>query len=447
MDGGVSGYSYLLLERHSSVQTPFTGCRRDQIESLGAPSSMRPGVWVDYLLELSIVELSAAPMPGSSPLIAFIREHLQRNGPAPFPWFMEQALYHPAYGYYTSARTRIGRQGDYYTNVSVGHLYGQLLASQLIEMWNLLENPTRFTIVEQGAEDGLLAWDILSAIADESNEAAACIRYVIVEPIPEKRMQQRARLEPAFLNKTSWLNNLNELEPITGAFISNELLDAMPVHLVVYEDNAWSELFVDLSGEDFLFIPLKIEPPELVLALNKLPVPVAASYRTEVNLEAGRWIWTVSAKLERGFVLVIDYGFPRYEYYKPERTEGTLSCYSRHRRSYNPLERPGEIDITAHVDFTSLAEAALNASCAVAGYTDQHHFMVGAAESRLLAFEKEVKAETATPARAAFLNPYRALMHPGTMGMAFKFLLLTKGLTRDPKLTGFKYASDPWRSL
>ncbi len=360
---------------------------------------------------------------------------------------MEQALYHPEYGYYTSTRTRIGRQGDYYTNVSVGHLYGQLLASQLIEMWKVLGSPALFTIVEQGAEDGLLAWDILSAIAEESIEAASCIRYAIVEPMPGKRLQQRSRLEPAFLEKVSWLDELTELAPITGAFISNELLDAMPVHIVVYQDNAWSELFVGFSGEDFFFVPVKIESPGLALALHKLPVPVASPYRTEINLEAGRWIQAVGARLERGFVLVIDYGFPRHEYYKPERTEGTLSCYSRHRRSYDPLERPGEIDITAHVDFTSLAESAASASCAVAGYTDQHHFMVGAAESRLLAFEKEVEAGTATPARAAFLGPYRALMHPGTMGMAFKFFLLTKGLDQDSKLTGFKYASDPWRSL
>jgi SAM-dependent MidA family methyltransferase len=405
------------------------------------------GFPVDYLLELSIVELSSAQMPGSSPLVAFIREHLQRNGPTPFPWFMDQALYHPAYGYYTSTRTRIGRQGDYYTNVSVGHLYGQLLASQLIEMWKALDSPARFTIVEQGAEDGLLASDILLAIAEESIEAAACIHYAIVEPIPGKRLQQRARLESAFPAKLSWLNELTELEPITGAFISNELLDAMPVHIVVYQDNAWSELLVDSSEDDFFFVPAKIDSPELVLALDELPVPPIGSYRTEVNLEARRWIRAVGSRLERGFVLAIDYGFPRHEYYKAERTEGTLSCYSRHRRSYNPLERPGEIDITAHVDFTSLAEAAAKASFKVAGYTDQHHFMVGAAESRLLAFEKEVEAGTADPACATFLGPYRSLMHPGTMGMAFKFLLLAKGLDQAPKLSGFKYASDPWRSL
>jgi SAM-dependent MidA family methyltransferase len=145
--------------------------------------------------------------------------------------------------------------------------------------------------------------------------------------------------------------------------------------------------------------------------------------------------------------LIVDYGFSREEYYQPERTEGTLSCYSRHRRSDNPLERPGEIDITAHVDFTSLAEAAEKVSLRVAGYLDQHHFMVGAGESRLLALEKEVQTGGLASAHTAFLGPYRTLMHPGNMGMAFKFLLLAKGLHGSPRLSGFRYSSAPWRLL
>jgi SAM-dependent MidA family methyltransferase len=386
-------------------------------------------------------------MPGSLPLVAFIRDHLRRHGPVQFPWFMEQALYHPEYGYYASPRLRIGRQGDYYTNVTVGPLYGQLLASQLIEMWRLLERPTRFTIVEEGAEDGQLAMDILSAIKEESLEAAECVGYTILEPIPGKRLQQQARFEPALLKKVTWLAGLAELRGVTGAFISNELVDAMPVHIVVYRHEEWSELLVDISGEEFGFVPAKIEAPELLQALDKLPLPAASPYRTEVNLAATRWIREVGARLEKGFVLIVDYGFPRDEYYRRERTEGTLSCYSRHRRSYNPLERPGEIDITAHVDFTALAEAAVKASLELAGYADQHHFMVGAAESRLLALEMAIETEGFTPARTAFLGPYRTLMHPGNMGMAFKFLLLTKGVAARPQLSGFKYASDPWRSL
>jgi SAM-dependent MidA family methyltransferase len=394
-----------------------------------------------------MAELESSPMPDLLPLVTLIRNHLQRHGPVPFPWFMEQALYHPEFGYYTSSRLRIGREGDYYTNVSVGRLYGQLLASQLIEMWKLLGCPSRFTIVEEGAEDGQLAMDILSAIAEESIQAGESIRYVILEPQPGKQSQQRAHFDPALLGKVTWATQLADLDCITGAFISNELVDAMPVHLVLYDENEWSELRVDLSGDNFRFVPAKIVTPELVEALGKLPLPLYSPYRTEVNLAATRWIQTIGHRLERGFVLIVDYGFSRTEYYKPERTEGTLSCYSRHRRSSNPLERPGEIDITAHVDFTSLAEAAARASLKVAGYADQHHFMVGAAESRLLAFEKAVKTEGLTPSASAFLGPYRTLMHPGTMGMAFKFLLLTKGLDAPPRLSGFKYASDPWRSL
>jgi SAM-dependent MidA family methyltransferase len=440
MDGGVPVYSYFPILGPNPFHGLPPGSNRNFIHVF-------QGIPVDYPLEFSIVEHSAVSMPGSLPLVAFIRDHLQRHGPVPFPWFMEQALYHPEYGYYTSTRLRIGRQGDYYTNVTVGHLYGQLLASQLIEMWKLLGSPSRFTIVEEGAEDGQLAMDILSAIKEESLEAAECVRYTILEPIPGKRLQQKARFEPALLQRVTWLAELSELQGVTGAFISNELVDAMPVHIVVYRNDEWSELLVDISGEEFGFVPAKIEAPELLQALDKLPLPAASPYRTEVNLAATRWIREVGTRLEKGFVLIVDYGFPRDEYYRGERTEGTLSCYSRHRRSYNPLERPGEIDITAHVDFTALAEAAAKVSLELAGYADQHHFMVGAAESRLLALEKAVETEGLTPARAAFLGPYRTLMHPGNMGMAFKFLLLTKGVAERPQLSGFKYASDPWKSL
>jgi SAM-dependent MidA family methyltransferase len=143
----------------------------------------------------------------SSPLVAFIRDNIRRHGPVSFPWFMEQALYHPEFGYYISTRRRIGREGDFYTNVSVSRVYGQLLASQLIDMWKLLGRPCDFTIVEEGAEDGQLALDILLAIKEESSEAAAGISYTIVEPIFSKQQQQRARLEAQFFEKVRWLTS------------------------------------------------------------------------------------------------------------------------------------------------------------------------------------------------------------------------------------------------
>jgi SAM-dependent MidA family methyltransferase len=387
-------------------------------------------------------------MRAFSPLVALIRDYIQQNGPAPFSWFMEQALYHPEFGYYTAPRVRVGRYGDYYTNVSVGPLYGQLLASQLVEMWNILQRTPDFTIVEQGAEDGQLASDILTALLDESPAAAQCIRYVIVEPVLRNQRQQRARLEnSSFLTRTTWYQSLTDLEPIIGAFISNELIDAMPVRLIEYRDGGWSELLVDIADAEFCLVPGKIRTPELGQAVNRIPVPQILPYRTEVNLAAVNWVRDVSARLKRGFVLTVDYGYPRNEFYKSERTDGTLSCYSRHRRSYNPLVQPGEIDITAHVDFTSLAEHAEQAALNVTGYTDQHHFMVGAAESRLLALERSVGLGRLNPAYAKFLSSYRTLMHPANLGMVFKYLLLTKGLDCCPKLTGFKYAPAPWASL
>jgi SAM-dependent MidA family methyltransferase len=359
----------------------------------------------------------------ASPLVALIRDHIRRHGAASFSWFMEQALYHPEFGYYTAPRVRVGRAGDYYTNVSVGPVYGQLLASQLLEMWNFLDRPDRFTVVEQGAEDGQLASDILATLLNESPKASKCIRYVIVEPVIRNQQQQRVRLanNGSLLTHVTWRNSLSDLEPITGAFISNELIDAMPVRIIEYRDGGWVELLVGLAGDALRFVPGKIEALELAKAVTRIPLPPVAPYRTEINLAAAKWARAVSSSLERGFVLTVDYGYSRNEFYKPERTEGTLSCYSRHRRFYNPFEQPGEIDITAHVDFTSLAEDAEQAGLKLAGYTDQHHFMIGAAESRLLALEQSVVSSRLNPAHSEFLRYYRTLMHPANMGMVEKF--------------------------
>ena len=182
-------------------------------------------------------------MAEPSPLVSFIRDKIRRHGPIPFSWFMEQALYHPEFGYYSSMRCRIGLEGDFYTNVTVSRLYGQLLSLQLIEMWKLLGMPKDFSIVEEGAEDGQLAQDILSEIKAASEEAAASICYTIVEPIFIKQQQQRERLESQFPGKVKWLTGLADTAPIVGVFISNELVDAMPVHIVQYESGALVRTF------------------------------------------------------------------------------------------------------------------------------------------------------------------------------------------------------------
>ena len=382
---------------------------------------------------------------GSPPLASFIREQILCNGPVLFPWFMEQALYHPEFGYYSVARMRIGRKGDFYTNVSTGSTFGQIIGAQILEMWNILGKPRDFKVVEQGAEDGQLAHDILAAIENTSDPPTSLV-YVIAEPITAKQAEQRIRLEQRFAGRIQWVAALAELEPVNGVFLSNELVDAMPVHLVEYRENHWSELYVTCSAKSFEFVSLPISSPALAEAVGKLTVQVRAPYKTEINLNANQWINEISSKLKNGFVLVVDYGYPRHEYYKPDRTEGTLACYSRHRRSFNPLERPGEVDITAHVDFTSLAESAENANLHVAAYTDQHHFMVGAAESHLIQIEREIVHTGMLPYDDQFLRKLKTLLHPGTMGMAFKYLLLGgRGDLQIP--SGFRYAREPRQAL
>jgi SAM-dependent MidA family methyltransferase len=159
------------------------------------------------------------------------------------------------------------------------------------------------------------------------------------------------------------------------------------------------------------------------------------------------WVKSAARALNRGFILIIDYGFPRDELYSPLRTEGTLAGYYQHQRLKDVLQRPGEIDITAHIDFSAIAEAASSEGCAVLGFTDQHHFMVGAAERRLLEIERLVGAGSMSPDQQRFLRGYKSLMHPNTMGLAFKYLLLGKGVAAAQAPTGFKYAKDPAPTL
>jgi SAM-dependent MidA family methyltransferase len=371
-----------------------------------------------------------------SRLAELIRDHIRSKGPVSFAWFMKQALYHPEFGYYCSARKRIGREGDFYTNVSVGKAYGEILAGQLVEMWQILGRPNPFSIVEQGAEDGQLAADIIETLRTNYEELFRCAFYRIVEPFARNREEQRARLEP--LTEVSWVDQLSDLEPITGVHFSNELLDALPVHLVEYWGDEWHELFVRDADDGFEFLRSSDLNSDLKKALQD--IEVSAPYRTEVNLAASEWVRAVASKLATGFVLIVDYGYPRAEYYSPERHEGTLTCYSKHRKSYDPLVRPGELDITAHVDFTAVAEAARRASLSVAGFTDQHHFMVGAAESRLRQLERQIAMSAGSALHAGFVRNYRTLMHPGNLGLTFKFLLLSRGVNGRP--SGFRYARE-----
>jgi SAM-dependent MidA family methyltransferase len=376
-------------------------------------------------------------VPADPRFLEFLRDEILVNGPVSFHWFMEQALYHPEFGYYRKDRVRVGVRGDYYTSVSVGPAYGLILAEQIREMHEALGRPAKFTIVEAGAEEGQLAADILSALLAHSAKPFPLFRYVIIEPFPEKQARQKKILE-RFGPHIEWTEDVESLPAFTGVALASELLDAFPVHLVEFSGDRWDEVCVGWSDSRLRFETLPIENPALVLHLGKLPVPKTVPYRTEINLQSGDWTQSVARRIERGFLLLVDYGFCRSEYYSPQRRNGTLSCYRGHRRTANPLEAPGEMDITAHVDFTTVIESA-DPECQMIGFADQHHFMVGAGEARLRALENP---DGPSPAETKFLRAYKTLMLPGTMGMTFKFLLLSKGIDLC-EVSGFRYACEP----
>ena len=368
-----------------------------------------------------------------------IRAEIARRGPIPFRDFMALALYHPEHGYYTSGRATIGREGDFFTNVSVGALFGRLLARQFAEMWERLDRPGRFTIVEQGGHRGEFAHDVLTGLREFAADCFAATEYYLVEPSPALARTQQERLTE-FAGRTRWYSALGDLPPFTGVHFSNELLDAFPVHLVKWTGEKWVERFVASQDGAFTFSEGALPSPDLNARLAVLP-PVPAGYCTEINPGVPAWLDGLAPKLERGFVLAIDYGFPRAEYYRPERTAGTLSAYAAHRREKDPLARPGEIDLTAHVDFTSVAEHGAARGLSVEGFTDQHHFIIGLSRVHF------ADAPPATSAAQQELRALQTLMHPNLMGRSFHVLCLSKEHPGTTPLAGFQFATDPRAAL
>jgi SAM-dependent MidA family methyltransferase len=369
-----------------------------------------------------------------SALVDFIRAEIRARGPVTFRWFMEQALYHPAHGFYSSGRCQIGRSGDYFTNVSVGSLFGGLMARQFFEIWKQLGRPQSFTIVEQGAHDGDFAHDVLTEARAVMPEWYAALHYRIVEPFPILEARQRAKLD-LFESKIEWQKSVGELESFIGVHFSNELFDAMPVHFVTVWNNQWQEKYVVSEADEFEFTDGPVSTERLREHLEKLPAP-DAKYETEINLAALDLIEQLSLKLERGFILAVDYGYPREEFYSAGRTNGTLRVVAQHRNISSPLVDVGSTDISAHVDWTSMSEHAENCGLALAGFTDQHHYITALATMFL-------PNELAEPDRRAL----QTLLHPGLLGRTYQFLALAKDIPPVTRLTGFQFSRDPRAAL
>ncbi len=343
------------------------------------------------------------------------------QGPMRFSRFMELALYDSTEGYYASGKAVVGRDGDFFTNISLGPVFGEILAAQFLEIWEMLGRPENFTLVEQGANDGRLAEDILNALAKTPLAEA---RLIVIEPFAPLREKQQARLAG---RRIEWVEAPSALPNFTGVHFSNELFDALPFEIIKSRGDRWELQRVQILDDAF-----HLEPAE---ALNLAwPVP-SEDFVSELRVGQRELLDAISSRLQRGFLLAMDYGMTREERLAPHRSGGTLACYAAHRRNDDPFESIGEKDITAHVDFTALAEDLRASGLEPTGYTDQHHFLVGAAERLLLSLD----GQPPTADTLKKLRSLRTLLHPETMGVQFKVLLASKGVSA-PTISGFRHA-------
>jgi len=341
---------------------------------------------------------------GNPALIQIIRDQIENHGPQSFAWFMQQALYHPEHGYYSSGRCQIGRKGDYFTNVSVGPLFGQLLASQFSEIWERLGKLSDFVIVEQGVHDGQFAQDVLEFVQTRLPEFFEALRYRILEPFPILKEQQRRKLE-AFGDKVEWRESP---EPFTGVHFSNELLDAMPVRLI----SDGTEKLVGLDGDTFVFVERQVD-------------------KTMFNQAALDCVDRIAANLQRGYFIAIDYGF------LDEQFERNVQVRAQHRHLDSPFEQIGEADITIALDWRSVIQRAQANGLRVAGFTDQHHFLTGIISQ----FETGDRGQSLLADSPKAKRELQTLLHPEMLGRAFQVLALAKKVdVEGPPLAGFKFA-------
>lgn len=359
---------------------------------------------------------SAEAAAHSRSLVHHIGAEIDRAGGwISFARYMELALYTPGLGYYVGGAAKLGGAGDFVTAPELSPLFAATLARQIAP----LLASTGGELIELGAGSGRLALDLLPALHALQQPP---MRYAIVEVSPDLRARQAAliaTLPHALADRVTWLDALPER--IDGVVLANEVLDALPVHLVVWDEEALYERGVRRAGEGFAF-------EDRVLADDALRrraagIEVASPYVSEISLHASALVAGLAQRLARGVLLFVDYGFGRTEYYHPQRSRGTLMCHYRHRAHDDVFFLPGLQDLTAHVDFTAVAEVAVAQGLQLLGYTTQAGFLIHLGITDLLA--------RTPPGDAAYLKQAAAvhkLLSPAEMGELFKVIALGRGV-------------------
>jgi len=370
-------------------------------------------------------------------LTAEILAEINATGPMPFARFMERCLYHPQHGYYTRG---IGGGGgrDYLTSSGTHRIYGELLARQVEEMWRRMDRPQRFSFVEFGPGEGIFAADFLRA-ATGLGDFALALEYLLVEPSPALRRRQRHRLgDSAAGIPLVWIDETTLRKrggSLRGCLFANEVVDAFPVHRIIGSPAGPREVHVGVRDGRLSEELLSPSSESLEDFLSREGIELEDGQEVDLNLRAPDWMAAAVGLLGLGYIVVVDYGYEARELYHPARRRGTLLAYHRHRVSEDFLMRPGEQDLTAHVDFTSLSNAARSAGARRLGLVSQSHFLLalGGLERlpELASTGRQVGTE---PDQGEILREREAikeLVLPDRMGGRFRVLIIGVGDVSD----------------
>jgi len=361
------------------------------------------------------------PIALNSALPEQLIQQIREQGPLPFYDFMDQALYHPQHGFYSSRATRTGRAGDFLTPVALGNVLGQLLALQANQLFEGLGRPPAIQLVEQGADTGRLACDLLSSIHQNHPLLAASAQFHFLEPLAILREKQKHTLSSAgLLEKVQWHDSWKEMpqNDIPCFFYSCELIDSFPVRIFRYRDGAWREQWVGLGDAGFIWMEGEIDA-DTTAQIRLWSPPEVDGFTVEMRPGAIPWLQSWARRISQGLVLTLDYGCSATELFSPAKAGGTLVAMRDHQRSTHPLAEPGQQDLTTHVNFTELEESAAREGWKNYGLVNFTRGCTALAAPLL----QEDKRPSDT-----WIRNFRHLTHPTFFGHTHKILVQGKGL-------------------
>lgn len=386
------------------------------------------------------------PIPSEDALFHQVKllEHIQsktdKNGLLPFDEFMRLALYAPGLGYYSAGSQKFGAHGDFVTAPEISSLFSNCLGAQCAQILKSLDH-TDACILELGAGSGVMASDIILFLQKQNQ--LPCHYYILEVSADLKQRQQQLLKQrcPEYFENILWLDSLPEV-PMIGIILGNEVIDAMPVHLFqISHDGNVLEGMVSVEQENWQLLfhtPITENLASKVNQLQKsLHYPLSIGYTSEINLGLAPWLESLASCLQQGVMLFIDYGFPAHEYYHPSRTMGTLMCHYRHGAHSNPFVYIGLQDITAHVDFTEVAQGAFRCGLEIAGFSNQAAFLIA---NGLVSFAENHQS---THQQIALSQQIQQLTHPHEMGELFKVIALVKNYS--DTLQGFQLSDQRHR--